>query len=118
MLNAIINGKLTSSLSGRVGAAAVDAGLPASSVEGLLAAMDSGEGLTGYSDAILGAAATASQHVYATAYNRAWASVIPFVVLAIVAVVCMKGVRELMTDRVEATVERTTAEDGEGKGGV
>lgn len=38
-------------------------------------------------------------------------SVIPFVVLAIVAVLCMKGVRELMTEKVEATVEHVREDE-------
>lgn len=108
VLNAIINGKLTNNFADRVGAAAMGAGLPSSSMEALLTAMESGEGLTevpGISDPILGAAMTASQRVYARAFNLAWASVIPFVVLAIVAVLLMKGVKELMTEKVEATVE-------------
>ena len=49
----------------------------------------------------------ASHWAYARAYNLAWASVIPFVVLALVCVACLKGVKELMTDHVEATVEKT-----------
>lgn len=76
--------------------------------------MESGEGLTSFSDEILGAATTASQRVYAHAYNKAWASVIPFVVLAIVAVVCMKGVRDLMTEKVEATVENVREDEKPG----
>lgn len=44
--------------------------------------------------------------VYANAYRRAWASIVPFVVLAIVAVAFLRGVKELMTEKVEATVER------------
>ena len=118
VLNAIINGKLSSDYAGRVGSAAVAAGLPSSSVAALLSAMETGEGLTdvaGISDESLGAATLASQHVYARAYNLAWYSVIPFVVLAIVAVFMMKGVRELMTEKVEATVERNVPSEGEGK---
>jgi hypothetical protein len=52
------------------------------------------------------AAVQESRAQYAQAYRLAWASIIPFVVLATVAVVCMRGVRELMTEKVEATVER------------
>jgi hypothetical protein len=36
----------------------------------------------------------------------AWASIIPFVVLALVAIVFLKGVSELMTEHIEATVEK------------
>ena len=118
VLNAVINSKLTSDYAERVGAAAVGAGLPSSSVSALIAALESGEGLTGVagiSDESLGAATGASQRVYARAYNLAWASVVPFVVLAIVAVLCTRGVKELMTEKVEATVERERTAEREGK---
>ena len=36
----------------------------------------------------------------------AFASIIPFVILAIVASACLRGVKELMTEHVEATVEK------------
>jgi hypothetical protein len=52
------------------------------------------------------AAVGESRAQYAAAYRLAWSSIIPFVVLATVAIVCMRGVGELMTDKVEATVER------------
>jgi hypothetical protein len=59
----------------------------------------------GINPTILGAAFDTSHHVYAAAYRLGWASIIPFVVLALVAVICTKGVSELMTEKVEATVE-------------
>ena len=89
--------------------AAIKAGLPSSSVPALLAAFASGAGFSdipGASPAILGAATSASQETYAAAYRLAWASIIPFVVLAIVAIIFLKGVKELMTEHVEATVEK------------
>lgn len=51
------------------------AGLPRSSVAALLAAMESGEGLTGVagvSEESLAAAMAASARVYARAFNLAW----------------------------------------------
>lgn len=112
----IINNKLKSTLAAQVGAAAVKAGLPASSIGGLLEAMATGspaafEAVKGLNPAVLGAAMNASQHAYAAAYRLAWASIIPFVVLAIVCVACLKGVKELMTERVEATVEHVSEVD-------
>lgn len=53
---------------------------------------------------------TASEWAYAHAYRLAWWSIFPFVVIAFVAVACLKGVKELMTERVEATVENVDAE--------
>ncbi|KAK8085750.1 hypothetical protein PG997_007021 [Apiospora hydei] len=60
---------------------------------------------SGITSAVWAAALRASREEYAHAYRLAWASVIPFVVLAFVAVACLKGVKELMTEKVEATVE-------------
>lgn len=54
----------------------------------------------------------AGRWVYAKAYRRAWASIVPFIVLAIVAVFFLKGVKELMTEKVEASVERREVRDG------
>jgi hypothetical protein len=91
-----------------VGNAAVKAGLPESSVPALLEAFTTGIGLSevpGLSQGITGAALNASHWEYAHAYRLAWTSIIPFVVLALVAVFFLKGVKELMTEKVEATVE-------------
>jgi hypothetical protein len=109
VLDSIINSKLRSSYAPAVSGAAIKAGLPSSSVPALLAAFASGTGFSdipGASPAILGAATSASQETYAAAYRLAWASIIPFVVLAIVAIIFLKGVKELMTEHVEATVEK------------
>lgn len=113
VLDAIINGRLKKSLIPQVTAAATSAGLPASSVPALLAAMTTGEGfasIPGINPDILRAAMTASEWAYAHAYRLAWWSIFPFVVIAFVAVACLKGVKELMTERVEATVENVDAE--------
>ena len=59
----------------------------------------------------LAAANEASRWEYAHAYRLAWASIIPFVVLAIVAVWLLKSMKHLMTEKVEATLERVQAED-------
>jgi hypothetical protein len=109
VLDAIINGKLTSTYAPEVSTAAVQAGLPAKSVPALLEALAKGVGLAevpGISPVIEGTVLQASEWAYAHAYRLAWASIVPFVALALVAVVCLKGVRELMTEKVEATVER------------
>ncbi|KAF8862496.1 MFS general substrate transporter [Acephala macrosclerotiorum] len=109
VVDVIINNKLSSTYASQVSAAAIGAGLPATSIAALLTAFGTGAGfdeIPGITDAILGAASDASHHAYAAAYRLAWASIIPFVVLAIVAVACLKGVKELMTEHVDATVER------------
>jgi spore maturation protein SpmB len=90
-------------------ATALTAGLPSSSIPALLAAFSSGTGfreVPGMNEGILSAALRESHLLYARAYRLAWASIIPFVVLALVAIVFLKGVRELMTEKIEATVER------------
>lgn len=114
VLNAIINGRLTSSYASAVGNAAVQAGLPQSSVPALLAALAAGtlSGVQGATPAVWSAASEESKWQYAKAYQLAWASAIPFVVLALVAVAFLRGVKELMTEKVEATVEHVQ-HDGE-----
>ncbi len=77
--------------------------LPCSGKIGYSAGFDAISGIT---PEILAAATDASHHLYAAAYRLAWSSVIPFVVLALVAIAFMKGVKDLMTEHVEATVER------------
>ncbi|KAK8044111.1 hypothetical protein PG993_004135 [Apiospora rasikravindrae] len=109
VLNAIINGRLSAHYATAVGAAATGAGLAADRVPELLGYLEQGklpEGNPGViTPTIWAAAVGASREEYAHAYRLAWASVIPFVVLAFVAVACLKGVKELMTEKVEATVE-------------
>ncbi|KAI0598932.1 major facilitator superfamily domain-containing protein [Biscogniauxia sp. FL1348] len=108
VLNAIINGRLSTHYADAVGGAAVHAGLPEQSVPALLEVLDAGSGaggVDGASAAVWAAAVDASRWEYAYAYRLAWASVIPFVVLAIVAVALLKDVKDLMTEKVEATVE-------------
>ncbi|KAI1102553.1 MFS general substrate transporter [Jackrogersella minutella] len=112
VLNAIINGRLVGNYAPAVSGAAVNAGLPESSIPALLKALAAGQigtGVDAATPAIWSAALDASRWQYAYAYRLAWASVIPFVVLGIVAVSLMKGVKDLMTEKVEATVERLPA---------
>ena len=108
VLDAIVNGKIDSTLARDVGQAATSAGLPASSVPDLLEAIGAGAGfdtVPGLNDAILGQALHARNWAYARAYRLAWASIIPFVALAIVAVWFIKQVKDQMTEHVEASVE-------------
>ena len=110
VVNVIINNKLSSTYAPKVSVAAIKAGLPTTSLANLFKALATGDptafaAVVGLTPEILGPVMSASQHAYAAAYRLAWASIIPFVVLAIVAVACLKGVSELMTEKVEATVE-------------
>lgn len=108
VLNAIINGRLSTHYAPAVASAATGAGLPESSVDALLEALDAGQvgsGIPGATAAVWAAAVDARHWEYAHAYRLAWASIIPFVVLAIVAVACLRGVKDLMTDKVEAPIE-------------
>lgn len=118
VLDAIINGNLASHYAPAIESAAIGAGLPAGSVPALLTALASGEtaaisSVKGIDGAVLAAVTTASKNVYAKAYRLAWASIVPFVVIAIVCVACLKGVKELMTEKVEASVEKTALSDKE-----
>lgn len=114
VINAIVNGRLNSHYAGDVGSAAVSAGLPSSSISTLLNSMEagtlsstiSGQGIPGANENIMRAAWEASYWSYARAYRLGWWSVVPFVALALASVASMRGVKELMTEHVEATVER------------
>jgi hypothetical protein len=113
VLDVIINGKLKS-YPEKVGNAAIEAGLPKSSVPALLEALGTGVGLSdvpGLNPTILSKTIDASHWAYAHAYRLAWASIIPFVVLALVGIWFLKGVKELMTEKVEATVEHVERND-------
>ena len=114
ILNTIINSELSKFYASKVSSAAINAGLPTSSIPDLLEAFASGEGfdaVPGISGIVLEQATRTSREVYARAYRLAWSSIIPFVVLAWVAVAFLKGVKELMTEHVEATVERVRDEE-------
>ncbi|KAK7035759.1 MFS general substrate transporter [Favolaschia claudopus] len=106
ILDAIINNKLAPH-DADVGAAAIAAGLSPDSVPALLQALAGGVPfqIPGATDAVIEAATNASHNAYARAYRFAWIPIIPFVVVAMVCIACLKGVAELMTEHVEATVE-------------
>jgi len=109
VLDAIINNYIASHLAKEVGGAAINAGLPSSSVKALLTAFSAGTGfdtVPGLNSTILAAATFQRQWTYTHAYRLAWSSIIPFVVLAIVAVACTKSVKHMMTEHVQAPVEK------------
>ena len=113
VLDAIINSNLASNYQPKVSAAALISGLPPSSLPALFEALAGGQAsaiqaISGANQTIIDAVENASHWAYARAYNLAWASLIPFVVLAMVGIACLKGVKELMTNHVEATVEKTS----------
>ncbi|KAJ5022970.1 major facilitator superfamily domain-containing protein [Bipolaris maydis] len=125
VIYAIVNSRVASHLARDVGSAATAAGLPASSVPALLSAMKGKsassfkvDAVPGANEAIVAAAWDASYWSYARAYRLAFWSIVPFVALATVAVVSMRGVKHLMTERVEASVEieNEREEDKDGKG--
>lgn len=118
VIYAVINSRIASHYAGDVGSAAVAAGLPNSSIAALLKAMKGATAksvkwktIPGANEEIMKAAWQASYWSYARAYRLGWWSVVPFVALATISVACMKGVKELMTERVEATVERETEDE-------
>lgn len=109
VLDAIINSHIASHLVPEVGGAAMKAGLPSSSVPALIEAFAAGTGfdaVPGLNATIMAAAGGQREWTYAHAYRLGWSSIIPFVVLAIIAVACTSSVKHLMTEHVEATVER------------
>ena len=123
VIYAIVNSRIASHLAGDVGSAAIAAGLPESSVPALLKGMKGssasrfrGAGVPGMNEAIINAAWDASHWSYAHAYRLGYWSVVTFVALATIAVLSMKGIRHLMTEHVEATVERESDDEGKGLG--
>ncbi|KAF1961542.1 MFS general substrate transporter [Byssothecium circinans] len=122
VISAVINSRLTSHYASDVGSAATAAGLPASSIPALLKAMKAGtattvrgRGIPGANAEVMRAAWEASYWSYARAYRLGWWSVVPFVALATASVAAMRGVKELMTEKVEATVERESTDEGKEK---
>lgn len=118
VLTAIVDGKLNLSYPKVVGSAAVKAGLPESSVNDLVQALKVGNttalsAIPDINTEIVKAATDASYWVYAHAYRLAWVSIIPFVVLAIVAVGLLTSVKELMTERIEAPIEQFSSLENE-----
>ncbi|KAH7073994.1 major facilitator superfamily domain-containing protein [Paraphoma chrysanthemicola] len=113
VIYAIINGRIASHYASDVSSAAIAAGLPQSSIGALLESMAGATTATvpGANADIMKAAWDASHWSYARAYRLGWWSVVPFVALATISVACMTGVKELMTEKVEATVERDSNED-------
>jgi hypothetical protein len=123
VIYAIVNSRVASKLPGDVGSAAIAAGLPSSSVTALLKGMKGssatkfrGKGVPGASEAIMTAAWDASHWSYARAYRLGFWSVVPFVALATIAVASMQGVKKLMTEKVEATVEPDSDDETKGLG--
>jgi len=117
VLNAIINGHLRSHLSAGVTQAALQAGLPPSSLPKLLSAMhgrapkEALKRVPAITPAITAAALNASHWIYSKAYQKAWLSIVPFVVIAIVCLFFTKDVKNQMTDKIEASVEKPKVEN-------
>lgn len=110
VLDAIINGYLTSHYASTIGSKAASLGVAASGIPDVVVALQAGNttrlaGL-GLDHQQIGQLVVSGEWVYAKAYRMAWASIVPFVVLALVAVAFLKGVKELMTEKVEASVEK------------
>jgi hypothetical protein len=118
VLDGIINGWLARHYASSITDTATAAGLPASSVAGVLEGLQAGNSTAimtapGMNDIILEKVMQTSYEVYANAYHRAWGSIIPFTVVALVAIWFLKDVSELMTDKVEMTVEKVRNEKTE-----
>jgi hypothetical protein len=116
VLDAIVHGRLAANYAPAVSAAAVAAGLPERSVPAILKAIAAGvsDGVDGATPEVWAAAIGESRWQYTYAYRLAWVSIIPFVVAAIIAIAFMRGVKDLMTETVEATVEHVQPHVGRG----
>jgi hypothetical protein len=80
-------------------------------MKGATATTAKGQGVPGANAEIMRAAWQASYWSYTKAYRLGWWSVVPFVALATISVACMTGVKELMTEKVEATVEHESSDE-------
>lgn len=119
VLYSIINSHVSANYNKAASQAAVASGLSPDAVPALLGVLAEGNGPASRSilmevlsqaiptinAGIVDAALAAAHDVYAKAYQLAWASIIPFVVISIVCCAFLKGVQEMMTEKIEATME-------------
>lgn len=120
VVDTILNSYISSHYTKAVTAAVAPASLPAATMKKLVAAMKEGAGKTLVKDLgttlpdvsipTLEAAVEAGHWVYAKGYRVSWASIIPFVVLSMACTIFLKGVKKLMTEKVEAPVEKMQQE--------
>ncbi|KAF2117940.1 major facilitator superfamily domain-containing protein [Lophiotrema nucula] len=120
VLYSIINGHVSSHYNSAVAKASVASGLSPDAVTPLLSVMREGNGpptkaallavlsqvIPGINSTIITSAVDAGHEVYARGYQLAWASIVPFVVVAIVCCALLTDVKKLMTEKVEATMEK------------
>lgn len=120
VLYTIAFGHVGSHYGGDVAQAAIVAGLSPEDVPILLSIMANGNGppteqalagvlsqaLPSATIPIIQAARRAGQKVFAKAFGLAWASIIPIAVISIVCCVLLRGVSKLMTEKVEAPLEK------------
>lgn len=120
VLYTIAFGHVGSHYSGDVAQAAIGAGLSPEDVPILLSIMANGNGppteqalagvlsqaLPSASMPIIQAARRAGQKVFARAFGLAWASIIPLAFISIVCCALLRGVSKLMTEKVEAPLEK------------
>lgn len=107
VISAVVNSSLNSNYNREVGNAALAAGLPPSSLPSLLTTLRAARRtpVKGATPEVMQAAWQASYWSYARAYRLGWWSVVPFVVLATVAVACLRDMKKLFTEKIDATVE-------------
>jgi len=120
ILYTIAFGHVTANYNSNVASAAIMAGLPQKDVPVLLGVMAEGHGpptakgltavlsqvLPSATTAVIKAARYAGQKVYAKGFGLAWASIIPIAFIAIGSCALMKGVGTLMTEKVQAPLEK------------
>lgn len=122
VLYSIINGHVSGNYNDAVGRAAVASGLSPDAVVPLLSVMKEGNGpptkvallavlsevIPGINSTIVSNAVNAGHGVYARGYQLAWASIVPFVVIAIICCALLTDVKHMMTEKVEATLEKVS----------
>lgn len=81
-------------------------GLPASELPAFIGGLATGDiasivTLPGVTPTVIGTAAAALQRAWAESAAYGWYSLIPVVVIGIISCLCLKGVKEQMTDQID-----------------
>ncbi|KAK5115251.1 hypothetical protein LTR62_001451 [Meristemomyces frigidus] len=112
MYVSILNSQLTKNLPKFVGPAAVQAGLPSSSLPALLVGLGTGsfDAVPGVNAAILAAIGSPVKQAYANSFRMVFLATIPFgVILLVAAVLYCPNVEDYLTDEVARKLQGTSS---------
>ncbi|KJR83763.1 uncharacterized protein SPSK_00105 [Sporothrix schenckii 1099-18] len=115
VFSTILSNVTTKNMKALVPAAATAAGLPASSVDALLAALPLGatalEAVPGITDAIIAAAGKAYQQAYVVGVRTTALSSLSFGIVAIIACICCNDIDKKMNNKIEIYLENDVNAD-------